>query len=103
LSAVVQEAGSGITWPRPWIPKPAGERQITVASQIRKFDRLFMVAGMNHCSGGVGATNFGQSGVTPMAFNAEQSRRRLTRSPLCADSHAPFARTEFRDTHAFRF
>src|SRR5262249_11614951 len=31
--------------------------------RVRDFDRLFMVPGMNHCAGGAGAVNFGQSGV----------------------------------------
>lgn len=32
---------------------------------VRKFERLFMVPGMNHCSGGAGAVNFGQSSFGP--------------------------------------
>lgn len=35
--------------------------------QVRKFERLFMVPGMNHCSGGAGAVNFGQSSFGPPA------------------------------------
>jgi len=33
--------------------------------RVRKFERLFMVPGMNHCSGGAGAVNFGQSSFGP--------------------------------------
>src|SRR5690348_1912201 len=39
--------------------------------RVRDFDRLFMVPGMNHCAGGAGAVNFGQSGVTPAALDPE--------------------------------
>jgi Tannase and feruloyl esterase len=39
--------------------------------RVRDFDRLFMVPGMNHCRGGAGAVNFGQSGVVPVALDAE--------------------------------
>ncbi|HEX6840618.1 MAG TPA: tannase/feruloyl esterase family alpha/beta hydrolase [Stellaceae bacterium] len=39
--------------------------------RVRDFDRLFMVPGMNHCAGGAGAVNFGQSGVTPVALDPE--------------------------------
>ena len=35
------------------------------AERVRKFERLFMVPGMNHCSGGAGAVNFGQSSLGP--------------------------------------
>jgi hypothetical protein len=35
------------------------------------FYRLFMVPGMNHCAGGAGAVNFGQSGVVPAALDAK--------------------------------
>ncbi|MBV9180824.1 MAG: tannase/feruloyl esterase family alpha/beta hydrolase [Acidobacteria bacterium] len=35
------------------------------------FDRLFMVPGMNHCAGGAGAVNFGQSGVVPVSLDPE--------------------------------
>ncbi|HEV2548924.1 MAG TPA: tannase/feruloyl esterase family alpha/beta hydrolase [Stellaceae bacterium] len=37
--------------------------------RVRQFDRLFMVPGMNHCAGGAGAVNFGQSGVTPVSLD----------------------------------
>jgi hypothetical protein len=39
--------------------------------RVRDFDRLFMVPGMNHCAGGAGAVNFGQSGVVPVSLDAE--------------------------------
>jgi len=39
--------------------------------RVRRFDRLFMVPGVNHCAGGPGAVNFGQSGVTPMSLDPE--------------------------------
>jgi len=39
--------------------------------RVRHFDRLFMVPGMNHCAGGPGAVNFGQSGVPPVSFDPE--------------------------------
>jgi len=39
--------------------------------QVRKFDRLFMVPGMNHCAGGAGAVNFGQSGVVPVSLDPD--------------------------------
>jgi feruloyl esterase len=39
--------------------------------EVREFDRLFMVAGMNHCAGGAGAVNFGQSGVAPVKLDAD--------------------------------
>ncbi len=35
------------------------------AKRVREFERLFMVPGMNHCSGGAGAVNFGQSSFGP--------------------------------------
>ena len=35
------------------------------AERVRKFERLFMVPGMNHCFGGAGAVNFGQSSFGP--------------------------------------
>jgi hypothetical protein len=38
---------------------------------VRNFDRLFMVPGMNHCAGGAGAVNFGQSGVGPVSLDPE--------------------------------
>lgn len=38
---------------------------------VRDFDRLFMVPGMNHCAGGAGAVNFGQSGVVPVSLDPE--------------------------------
>ncbi|HEX4596198.1 MAG TPA: tannase/feruloyl esterase family alpha/beta hydrolase [Burkholderiaceae bacterium] len=38
---------------------------------VREFDRLFMVPGMNHCAGGAGAANFGQSGVVPVSLDAQ--------------------------------
>jgi hypothetical protein len=47
--------------------------------RVREFDRLFMVAGMNHCAGGPGATNFGQSGVTPVALDAAHDARHALR------------------------
>jgi len=39
--------------------------------RVRDFDRLFMVSGMNHCAGGAGAVNFGQSGVVPVSLDPE--------------------------------
>jgi len=39
--------------------------------RVRGFDRLFMVPGMNHCAGGAGADNFGQSGVVPVSLDPE--------------------------------
>jgi hypothetical protein len=39
--------------------------------RVRDFDRLFMVPGMNHCAGGAGAVNFGQSGVAPVSLDPE--------------------------------
>ncbi len=39
--------------------------------EVREFDRLFMVPGMNHCAGGAGAANFGQSGVPPVSLDPE--------------------------------
>jgi hypothetical protein len=39
--------------------------------RVQEFDRLFMVPGMNHCRGGAGAVNFGQSGVVPVSFDPE--------------------------------
>jgi hypothetical protein len=39
--------------------------------RTRDFDRLFMVSGMNHCRGGAGAVNFGQSGVAPVSLDPE--------------------------------
>jgi hypothetical protein len=39
--------------------------------RVQEFDRLFMVPGMNHCRGGAGAVNFGQSGVVPVALDPE--------------------------------
>jgi hypothetical protein len=33
--------------------------------RVAKFERLFMVPGMNHCSGGAGAVNFGQPSFGP--------------------------------------
>ena len=39
--------------------------------RVREFDRLFMVPGMNHCAGGAGAVNFGQSGVVPVSLDPE--------------------------------
>ena len=38
---------------------------------MQEFDRLFMVPGMNHCAGGAGADNFGQSGVVPVSLDPE--------------------------------
>ncbi|HEY4037355.1 MAG TPA: tannase/feruloyl esterase family alpha/beta hydrolase, partial [Burkholderiaceae bacterium] len=38
---------------------------------VSEFDRLFMVPGMNHCAGGAGAVNFGQSGVVPVSLDAQ--------------------------------
>jgi len=35
------------------------------AERVRKFERLFMVPGMNHCAGGASAVNFGQSSFGP--------------------------------------
>lgn len=32
---------------------------------VGQFERLFMVPGMNHCSGGAGAVNFGQPSFGP--------------------------------------
>jgi hypothetical protein len=40
---------------------------------VRQFDRLFMVPGMNHCAGGAGAVNFGQSGVAPVSVDPQHS------------------------------
>lgn len=37
----------------------------------RKFYRLFMIAGMGHCSGGDGPSSFGQNGQRPLAPDAE--------------------------------
>lgn len=37
----------------------------------RKFYRLFMVAGMDHCAGGVGAWSFGQNGQAPLKDDPE--------------------------------
>jgi hypothetical protein len=39
--------------------------------RVREFDRLFMVPGMNHCLGGAGAVNFGQSIVVPVSLDPE--------------------------------
>jgi feruloyl esterase len=39
--------------------------------RVQEFDRLFMVPGMNHCRGGAGAVNFGQSGVVPVSLDPE--------------------------------
>ena len=39
--------------------------------RVQEFDRLFMVPGMNHCAGGAGADNFGQSGVVPVSLDPE--------------------------------
>jgi hypothetical protein len=39
--------------------------------RTRDFYRLFMVPGMNHCAGGAGAVNFGQSGVVPVALDPQ--------------------------------
>ena len=39
--------------------------------RVQEFDRLFMVPGMNHCAGGAGAVNFGQSGVVPVSLDPE--------------------------------
>jgi Tannase and feruloyl esterase len=39
--------------------------------RVQEFDRLFMVSGMNHCAGGAGAVNFGQSGVIPVSLDPE--------------------------------
>ena len=39
--------------------------------RVRNFDRLFMVPGMNHCAGGAGAVNFGQSGVVPVSLDPD--------------------------------
>lgn len=38
---------------------------------VREFERFFMVPGMNHCAGGAGAVNFGQSGVVPVSLDPE--------------------------------
>ena len=38
---------------------------------VQEFARLFMVPGMNHCRGGVGPVNFGQSGVVPVSLDKE--------------------------------
>jgi Tannase and feruloyl esterase len=38
---------------------------------VQDFERLFMVPGMNHCAGGAGAVNFGQSGVVPVSLDPE--------------------------------
>jgi Tannase and feruloyl esterase len=39
--------------------------------RVQEFDRLFMVPGMNHCLGGAGAVNFGQSIVVPVSLDPE--------------------------------
>jgi hypothetical protein len=39
--------------------------------RVQEFDRLFMVPGMNHCLGGAGAVNFGQSFVVPVSLDPE--------------------------------
>jgi hypothetical protein len=39
--------------------------------RVQEFDRLFMVPGMNHCLGGPGAVNFGQSLVVPVSLDPE--------------------------------
>jgi hypothetical protein len=39
--------------------------------RVREFERLFMVPGMNHCLGGAGATNFGQSFVAPVSLDPQ--------------------------------
>jgi len=39
--------------------------------RAQQFDRLFMVPGMNHCRGGAGAVNFGQSGIVPVSLDPE--------------------------------
>lgn len=39
--------------------------------RVQDFERLFMVPGMNHCAGGAGAVNFGQSGVVPVSLDPE--------------------------------
>ena len=41
------------------------------AHETQKFYRLFMAPGMNHCSGGAGATNFGQVGNTPVQIDPQ--------------------------------
>jgi hypothetical protein len=50
-------------------------RRVIAANQgfkhVQEFARLFMVPGMNHCSGGVGPVNFGQSGVAPVSLDKE--------------------------------
>jgi feruloyl esterase len=38
-------------------------------SETQTFYRLFMVQGMDHCTGGAGATNFGQVGQSPMQID----------------------------------
>jgi feruloyl esterase len=38
---------------------------------VHEFERLFMVPGMNHCLGGAGAVNFGQSGVVQVSLDPE--------------------------------
>src|SRR5499427_2272168 len=40
-------------------------------NHVQQFDRLFMVPGMNHCAGGAGAVNFGQSSVVPVSLDPE--------------------------------
>jgi hypothetical protein len=39
--------------------------------QVAEFYRLFMVPGMNHCFGGAGAVNFGQSVLVPVSPDPE--------------------------------
>jgi feruloyl esterase len=38
---------------------------------VDSFVRLFMVPGMGHCSGGTGATNFGNQNASPLAIDPE--------------------------------
>jgi feruloyl esterase len=40
-------------------------------ARVREFERFFMVPGMNHCLGGAGAVNFGQSFVAPVSRDPE--------------------------------
>ena len=70
--------------------------------KTQDFYRLFMVPGMNHCSGGIGASNFGGVGqqVPPVRDAAHDLQTALENWVERGTAPAQFVGTKFTDTQA---
>ena len=70
--------------------------------QTERFYRLFMVPGMNHCSGGIGASNFGGTGqqIPPVRDAAHDLQTALENWVEHAAAPTQFIGTKFTDNQA---